>query len=57
MIISDSEKVPLEKCPALVLNADFRDCDLVLLDPSLVNSVCSILGRALDNFPFSAAYR
>ena len=24
MIISSSEKVPLEKCPALVLNADFR---------------------------------
>jgi 5-methylcytosine-specific restriction endonuclease McrA len=24
MIISASEKVPLEKCPALVLNADFR---------------------------------
>jgi len=24
MIISNSEKVPLEKCPALVLNADFR---------------------------------
>ena len=23
MIISASEKVPLEKCPALVLNADF----------------------------------
>ena len=24
MIISANEKVPLEKCPALVLNADFR---------------------------------
>ena len=24
MIISVNEKVPLEKCPALVLNADFR---------------------------------
>ena len=24
MIIASSEKVPLEKCPALVLNADFR---------------------------------
>ena len=24
MIISSSEKIPLEKCPALVLNADFR---------------------------------
>ena len=24
MIIAASEKVPLEKCPALVLNADFR---------------------------------
>ena len=24
MIISASEKIPLEKCPALVLNADFR---------------------------------
>ena len=24
MIISATEKVPLEKCPALVLNADFR---------------------------------
>ena len=24
MIISVTEKVPLEKCPALVLNADFR---------------------------------
>ena len=24
MIISSTEKVPLEKCPALVLNADFR---------------------------------
>ena len=24
MIISSSERVPLEKCPALVLNADFR---------------------------------
>ena len=24
MIISASEKVPLEKCPALVLNADYR---------------------------------
>ena len=24
MIISSAEKVPLEKCPALVLNADFR---------------------------------
>ena len=24
MIISSLEKVPLEKCPALVLNADFR---------------------------------
>ena len=24
MIIPSSEKVPLEKCPALVLNADFR---------------------------------
>ena len=24
MIISASERVPLEKCPALVLNADFR---------------------------------
>ena len=24
MIISAAEKVPLEKCPALVLNADFR---------------------------------
>jgi hypothetical protein len=24
MIISADEKVPLEKCPALVLNADFR---------------------------------
>ena len=23
MIIASSEKVPLEKCPALVLNADF----------------------------------
>ena len=24
MIISSADKVPLEKCPALVLNADFR---------------------------------
>ena len=24
MIIASTEKVPLEKCPALVLNADFR---------------------------------
>ena len=24
MIISSVDKVPLEKCPALVLNADFR---------------------------------
>ena len=24
MIISTADKVPLEKCPALVLNADFR---------------------------------
>ena len=24
MIISSAQKVPLEKCPALVLNADFR---------------------------------
>ena len=24
MIIAASERVPLEKCPALVLNADFR---------------------------------
>ena len=24
MIISSNDKVPLEKCPALVLNADFR---------------------------------
>ena len=24
MIIASSERVPLEKCPALVLNADFR---------------------------------
>ena len=24
MIIAASEKMPLEKCPALVLNADFR---------------------------------
>jgi len=24
MIIAASEKVPLEKCPALVLNADYR---------------------------------
>ena len=24
MIIPSSEQVPLEKCPALVLNADFR---------------------------------
>jgi len=24
MIIGASERVPLEKCPALVLNADFR---------------------------------
>ena len=24
MIISSAERVPLEKCPALVLNADFR---------------------------------
>ena len=24
MIISANDKVPLEKCPALVLNADFR---------------------------------
>ena len=24
MIISTAEKIPLEKCPALVLNADYR---------------------------------